>query len=69
MEPEQITPIVTYLSHESCSVSGQIYHVGGGKVARVFIGVTMGLEDPNLTAEQVAASIDQIDDTSSFVVR
>jgi NAD(P)-dependent dehydrogenase (short-subunit alcohol dehydrogenase family) len=69
MEPEQISPIVTYLSHEACSVSGQIYHVGGGKVARVFIGVTPGLEDPDLTAEQIADSIEQIDDTSTFVVR
>jgi NAD(P)-dependent dehydrogenase (short-subunit alcohol dehydrogenase family) len=69
MEPEQITPIVTYLCHEMCSVSGNIYHVGGGKVARVFIGVTPGLDDPNLTPELIAESIDAINDTSEFVVR
>jgi NAD(P)-dependent dehydrogenase (short-subunit alcohol dehydrogenase family) len=69
MEPEQISPVVIYLSHDACGVSGQIYHVGGGKVARVFVGVTTGLDNPDLTAEEIAESIDQIDDTSVFVVR
>jgi NAD(P)-dependent dehydrogenase (short-subunit alcohol dehydrogenase family) len=69
MTPELITPIVTYLAHESCAVSGQIYHVGGGKVARAFIGVTEGITSPDLDAEMVAASIEKIDDTGSFTVR
>jgi len=69
MTPELITPIVSYLSHESCSVSGQIYHVGGGKVARAFIGVTEGITSPDLSAEMVADSIEKIDDTGAFTVR
>ena len=69
MAPELISPIVTYLSHESCSVSGQIYHVGGGKVARAFIGVTEGITSPDLSAEMVADSIEKIDDTGAFEIR
>ena len=35
----------------------------------MFIGVTKGIEDSGLTAESVAAAIDQIDDSSSFTIR
>ena len=41
--PELVTPVVTYLAHEDCPVTGEVYSVGGGRVARVFIGVTPGL--------------------------
>jgi NAD(P)-dependent dehydrogenase (short-subunit alcohol dehydrogenase family) len=69
MAPDQITPAVVYLCHESCAVSGHIYHVGGGKISRVFIAVTDGIEDANLSAETIASSIETIDDTSRFTVR
>jgi NAD(P)-dependent dehydrogenase (short-subunit alcohol dehydrogenase family) len=69
LAPELVSPLVAYLAHESCTVSGHVYSVGGGRVARVFLGVTTGIEDLDLTAEQVAASIDQIDDTADFTVR
>jgi NAD(P)-dependent dehydrogenase (short-subunit alcohol dehydrogenase family) len=64
--PELIRPLVAYLAHETCEQNGNIYSVGGGRVARVFLGVTDGIVDPDLTAESIVASIDQIDDTSSF---
>lgn len=36
--PEEVTPIVAMLAHEDCPVSGNIFSVGGGRVANVFIG-------------------------------
>jgi len=69
LDPELISPLVTYLAHESCTRSGHIYSVGGGKIARVFIGVTPGLVDRDLTAESVAATIDQIDDPEGYAIR
>jgi NAD(P)-dependent dehydrogenase (short-subunit alcohol dehydrogenase family) len=60
LAPEFVTPVVTYLVHESCPVSGEVYSVGGGRVARVFIGVTPGWVDKDLTAESVAENFDQI---------
>jgi hypothetical protein len=69
MDPELVTPVVVYLAHSSCDRTAHIYSVGAGKVSRVFIGVTKGIEDGALTAESVAASIDQIDDCSSFTIR
>ncbi|MGI8662460.1 MAG: SDR family oxidoreductase [Acidimicrobiales bacterium] len=58
--PEFVTPVVAYLAHESCSVSGEVYSVGGGRVARVFIGVTPGYVNKSLTVEDVAANLEAI---------
>ncbi len=69
MDPELVTPVVVYLAHRSCDRTAHIYSVGAGKVSRVFIGVTEGIEDTALTAETVAAQIDQIDDTATFTIR
>ena len=69
MDPELVTPVVVYLAHRDCDRTAHVYSVGGGKVSRVFIGVTSGIEDPALTAESVADSIDTIDDPSAFVIR
>src|SRR5215203_4458275 len=32
LAPELVTPVVTYLAHEDCPVSGEVYSVGGGRV-------------------------------------
>jgi NAD(P)-dependent dehydrogenase (short-subunit alcohol dehydrogenase family) len=58
--PELVTPVVTYLAHEECSVSGEVYTVGGGHVARVFIGVAPGFTDPELSAESMRDHLDEV---------
>jgi NAD(P)-dependent dehydrogenase (short-subunit alcohol dehydrogenase family) len=68
LAPEFVTPVVTYLVHESCPVSGEVYSVGGGRVARVFIGVTPGYTDPELTPESVRDHFDQIRDEKDYEV-
>ncbi|MEY2432147.1 MAG: hypothetical protein QOC92_1872 [Acidimicrobiaceae bacterium] len=68
LAPEFVTPVVTYLVHESCPVSGEVYSVGGGRVARVFIGVTPGYTDPELTPESVRDHFDQIRDETDYAV-
>ena len=69
MDPELVTPVVVYLAHRDCDRTAHIYSVGAGKVSRVFIGVTDGVQNVDLTAESVAASIDEIDDSTSFTIR
>jgi NAD(P)-dependent dehydrogenase (short-subunit alcohol dehydrogenase family) len=69
MTPELISPLVAYLCHESCAVTGQAYSVGGGRVSRLFLGMTTGITDPALSAETVAARIDEIDDAAEFAIR
>jgi NAD(P)-dependent dehydrogenase (short-subunit alcohol dehydrogenase family) len=66
--PEWVTPLVTYLVHEDCPVSGEVYSLGGGRVARVFIGVTPGIVDPNLSPESVRDQFDKIRDESGYEV-
>ncbi len=60
LAPEIVTPIVTYLAHEDCAVSGEVYSVGGGRVARIFVGVTPGYFDADLTAESVRDNLEKI---------
>ena len=60
LSPELVTPIVTYLAHEDCPVTGEVYSVGGGRVARIFVGVTPGHYQADLTPEAVRDNFDKI---------
>ena len=66
--PEYVTPVVTYLAHESCEVSGEVYACGGGHVARVFVGETVGYTNTSLSAEDVADNFAQIRDEAGYAV-
>jgi NAD(P)-dependent dehydrogenase (short-subunit alcohol dehydrogenase family) len=68
LAPEFVTPVVTYLAHEDCPVSGEVYSVGGGRVARVFIGVTQGIVDHELSPESVRDRFDEIRDEDGYAV-
>ena len=69
MGPELISPLVAYLCHSSCEITGQAYSVGGGRVSRLFLGMTTGITEPGLSAEMIAARIGEIEDTREFVIR
>jgi hypothetical protein len=66
--PESVTPLVVFLAHEDCPVTGEVYSLGGGRVARVFVGVTRGIVDPELTAEVVRDRWAEIRDEESYEV-
>ena len=68
LQPEKISPIVAYLAHEDCPVSGEVYSVGGGRVARVFIAETEGYHNPNLTMEDVRDNFTQIRNEEGYKV-
>ncbi|MFM2115097.1 MAG: hypothetical protein RI908_838 [Actinomycetota bacterium] len=53
LDPSQVSPIVAWLAHEDCPVSGQVYSVGGGRVANVFFGETQGYTKPGHSLEDV----------------
>ena len=42
MAPELVAPMVAFLAHEDCPVSGEIYAAGAGRFARIFIASTEG---------------------------
>jgi NAD(P)-dependent dehydrogenase (short-subunit alcohol dehydrogenase family) len=40
--PSAVSPLVALLAHEDCPVNGELFTVGGGRAARVFLGVAQG---------------------------
>ena len=59
MAPELVAPMVAFLAHEDCPVSGEIYAAGAGRFARIFIASTEGYVHaaPAPTIEDVAAAL------------
>jgi NAD(P)-dependent dehydrogenase (short-subunit alcohol dehydrogenase family) len=68
LAPELVAPLVTYLVHESCAATGEIYAAGGGRFARIFLGTTPGYVDTAATIENVAEHWSQINDETGYVV-
>jgi len=68
LDPALVSPVVAWLTHEDCPVSGEIYTVGGGRVARVFLGVTPGYFNATLTPEDVRDNCEQIRAQDGYVV-
>ncbi len=66
--PEFIAPVVAYLAHEDCPVSGEIFSVGGGRVARIFIAETPGYFNESLSMEDVRDHFDVIRDQDGYAV-
>jgi NAD(P)-dependent dehydrogenase (short-subunit alcohol dehydrogenase family) len=68
LDPELVSPVVAWLVHEDVPVSGEVYTVGGGRVARFFIGMTHGYYDPKLTVEDVRDHFAEIRDEAGYTV-
>jgi len=62
VSPESVSPLVAYLAHEECSVSGHIYSVAGGRIARIFVAETHGVVLEENTAEAVRDHLSLIDE-------
>ena len=70
MSPDLVAPMVAFLAHESCPVSGEIYTAGFGRFARIFIASTEGYVHgtPHPTVEDVAENWATINDASGYYV-
>jgi NAD(P)-dependent dehydrogenase (short-subunit alcohol dehydrogenase family) len=69
LDPAFITPVVAWLAHEECPVSGEVYSCGGGHVARIFTAVTPGWTDTeSLTVEDIRDHFDEIRDEDGYAV-
>ncbi|MBU6206598.1 MAG: SDR family NAD(P)-dependent oxidoreductase [Alphaproteobacteria bacterium] len=62
MGPEKVAPVVGYLCHESCAISGEMLVSMAGRVARAFISESEGVYEPDWTIEMVAKRLDAIRD-------
>jgi NAD(P)-dependent dehydrogenase (short-subunit alcohol dehydrogenase family) len=68
LDPALVAPVAAFLTHEECPVSGEIYTVGAGHVARFFIGRTKGFYRPALSIEDVRDHLDRIRDEAGYTV-
>jgi NAD(P)-dependent dehydrogenase (short-subunit alcohol dehydrogenase family) len=69
MASDLVAPMVAFLAHEQCPVTGEIYAAGAGRFARVFIAMAPGhVADGAATVEGVAEHWDAINDTAGFTV-
>ncbi len=66
-----VTPLVTYLASEACTVTHEVFSAAGGRYARVFTGLAPGWfagKGANPTAEDVAANWEQIEAQEGYIV-
>lgn len=60
MDPELVAPMVGWLAHDACSVSGEILVAIAGRMARAYAVETTGVHQRSWTVEQVAEQIEAI---------
>ena len=70
MSPDLVAPMVAFLAHEDCPVSGEIYAAGAGRFARIFIASTEGYvhPTPEPTVEDVAEHWAEINDETGYSI-
>jgi NAD(P)-dependent dehydrogenase (short-subunit alcohol dehydrogenase family) len=68
LDPARVSPVVAFLAHESCPVTGEAFSVGGGNVSRYFLGRTAGFSAADLSVEDVRDHLDEILDESGYTV-
>jgi len=70
MSPDLVAPMVAFLAHEDCPVSGEIYAAGFGRFARVFIASTEGYvhDTPEPSIEDVARNWATINEEQGYYV-
>ena len=67
MSEDQVAPMVAWLCHETCSVSGEMYAAIGGRMAQAYVSETRGVYDPAWTIDKVAGQIGAIRDRRDAV--
>jgi NAD(P)-dependent dehydrogenase (short-subunit alcohol dehydrogenase family) len=65
--PDSVSPVVAYLAHEDCAVSGNVYSVAGGRVAQIFVGETVGAVLTELSPEAVRDQLAAIEDRAGYL--
>jgi NAD(P)-dependent dehydrogenase (short-subunit alcohol dehydrogenase family) len=71
IRPELVVPIVSYLASSACTFSHHNYSAGGGRFARVFVGLGEGWlapKDTPPTADDIEANIDEVSSIEPFIV-
>ena len=69
LDPESVTPMVVYLASEACDFSAEVFSVGGGRFARVFVAEAPGWTGaPHPSVEDVRDQIGPIRDPAGYFI-
>jgi NAD(P)-dependent dehydrogenase (short-subunit alcohol dehydrogenase family) len=66
--PERVAALVVLLASDAAPVNGECFLVGGGRVARAFLGVTAGYISDDPSPEDFAAHLAAVMDTAKMIV-
>jgi NAD(P)-dependent dehydrogenase (short-subunit alcohol dehydrogenase family) len=62
--PDLVAPVVGWLAHESCSITGEMLVAIAGRLARAVIAETPGVYRPSWSIEEVGEHMDAIRDAT-----
>jgi NAD(P)-dependent dehydrogenase (short-subunit alcohol dehydrogenase family) len=65
MTSEMVAPVVAWLAHESCSITGEMVISIAGRVAKAFFAESQGVYRDSWSVEQVAEQMDAIRNADS----
>jgi NAD(P)-dependent dehydrogenase (short-subunit alcohol dehydrogenase family) len=68
MEPELVAPVVGWLAHESCSITGEMLVAIAGRVASAVIAESPGVYRPSWSIEKVGEEMDAIRHTAAPLI-
>jgi NAD(P)-dependent dehydrogenase (short-subunit alcohol dehydrogenase family) len=68
MGPELVAPVVGWLAHESCSITGEMLIAIAGRVARAVIAESPGVYRPSWSIEDVGEQMDAIRNATAPLV-
>lgn len=70
LDPNHVAPLVAYLCSSQCELTSEVFSAGGGRFARVFLGLTPGWYSGGevCSIEQLAESMDDIMATEDFSI-
>src|SRR3954469_13408186 len=68
MGPELVAPVVGWLAHETCSVTGEMLISAAGRVARAYTAESPGVYRPEWSIEDVAAQMATIRSTDAPLI-
>ena len=71
LDPNFVTPLVAYLVSEQCQLTHEIFDVGGGRYARIFIGLGKGWtarKGQIPSPEEIAANLPAIRNTEGHTI-
>jgi NAD(P)-dependent dehydrogenase (short-subunit alcohol dehydrogenase family) len=60
LDPSLVSPVVAYLASEECQLTGEVFSVAGGRVARIFIAEGPGFFKKDLSIEDVRDNLGDI---------